>query len=141
MSDEIIRSNQPHKVTLAEGSLVAKGHTASEGDVTIHRTLAAEKSTIQEEIKAPERFSGAPDEIKSAKTKIDIPAAMQKVALLSAQLGKTITPQVLASSDVRAIKAQDPTANVDQEDMNFPARLIHLKIENDKVRKLIEQDE
>jgi len=138
MNTEVISNNQPHKVTLAEGSTVAKGKSAISGEVTVHRTLESEKSKVPEESQTPDRFSGDVDNIKTTKSTVGIPAELQKMALPSAKLGKELGKDYLKESALVAQKTKDLSGTVDSQDMNFPARLIHLKIENDKVRKEIE---
>jgi hypothetical protein len=121
----VVRSGAAHEVSMAPGSSVAKSHVAAPRETVVRQNLVAEAEYIDE---------GAPSErdaVSLGKPKPD-EAAVQ-------------VPEAVAQNRGRLFTAE-PTAPLSQDqaeelapEMNFPARLIHLKIENQKMRAVLDE--
>lgn len=125
MSDPgLIRSGAPHEVSVAPGSTVAKSHSAVPRDTVIRQNVAGEPEYV--DVGAPvER-----DTVAIGKPAVDTPPAGE--AALMANRGRLFTAE-----PTKPPPADDEAGEIAPE-MNFPARLIHLRIENEKMRSVLD---
>ena len=128
MSDpQVIRSGAAHEVSVAPGSTVAKSHVAAPRETVIRQNPAVEEEYIAEgDPTGPKAVSiGQPKPEESAGEK---PAGVQN-------RGRLFTAEPTAPPP--APVAQDGDDEPAPE-MNFPARLIHLHMENEKMRAVLD---
>jgi hypothetical protein len=126
-----IPSSEPFKVSMPEGSTVARSQSANVGD-DVRRVLADDE------------FVNVEDNVEEHSLRLQSSGGV-KVANL-AKLGSGVgnaskkplftksSPQVAAST--ADSKEEERLALLE---MDFPARVVHLKIENDTVRKQINE--
>ena len=121
---ELIRSGAPHEVSVAPGSMVAKSHSAAPRDTVVRQNVAGEPEYV--DVSDPvER-----DTLAIGKPRADAPQA--ESAPVAANRGRLFTAEPIAAP---------PAAEEAEEiapEMNFPARLIHLRIENEKMRSVLD---
>jgi len=127
MSDPpIIRSGAAHEVSVAPGSSVAKSHVAAPRETVVRQNPAVEPEYIVDDspldrdrlaLGKPEQEEVAPQE----------PAVAQN-------RGRLFTAEPTAPAPT----PQDGDEEL-QPEMNFPARLIHLKMENEKMRAVLDE--
>lgn len=128
-----IPSSEPFKVTMPDGSTVARSQKAKVGD-DVRRVLADDE------------FVNVEVHIDENTVLLQIGGGRTKSATLgSAQLtSKAIKPAIakigVAVTQVAALAAD----SIEEErlamlEMNFPARVVHLKIENDAIRKQLNE--
>ena len=142
---EIIHSNQPHQVSIPEGSHVAVAKTGTPQEPSVHKNYRP--GTAQEPEQAPDRYSPDTSQEPAARMAGSTPAEVPD----RTNLAKTPlqTPVDRMASDVPAAKpasAQDSSSAVDSSiehdalpehempEMDFPARVVHLRIENEELR-------
>lgn len=128
MSDpQFIRNKDPHQVTMPEGSHVATSKTADVGGPSVRNTL------IDEQVQSSEAIDPL------LNLTYEIPNPVKQLGEL--KLGqKDDLPKLAKASEAVKIESE-PTFSVEyfEAEMNFPARLIHLKIENEKVKSEIDE--
>ena len=127
MSDPpIIRSGAAHEVSVAPGSSVAKSHVAAPRETVVRQNPAVEPEYILDDspldrdrlaLGKPEQEEVAPQE----------PAVAQN-------RGRLFTAEPTAPAPT----PQDGDEEL-QPEMNFPARLIHLKMENEKMHAVLDE--
>lgn len=124
-----IKSSEPFKVAMPEGSTVARSQTAKVGNDV--RRVLADDEFVNVEVHVDEntvllQSGGGRKSVDFASTKSPAP-------------GTQTTP--LAKTNPAAAQAAALAADAKEEErlamaeMNFPARIVHLKIENDAIRK------
>ena len=125
MSDPpIIRSGAAHEVSVAPGSSVAKSHVAAPRETVVRQNPAVEPEYIVD----------------------DSPLDRDRLALGKPEQ-EQVAPQEPAVAQNRGrLFTAEPTAPAPQDgdeelqpEMNFPARLIHLKMENEKMRAVLDE--
>jgi len=121
---ELIRSGAPHEVSVAPGSTVAKSRSASPRETVIRQNVAGEPEYVD---------VGDPVErntVAVGKPALDAQAASD--AALVSNRGRLFTAE-----PIKPPPAEEDAGEIAPE-MNFPARLIHLKIENEKMRSVLD---
>ena len=119
----IISSGAAHEVSVAPGSSVARSHVAVPRDTVIRQNAVAEPEYLDLG-EPPERDMLAIGKPKPAEAEKEAPA-------IASNRGRLFTAEPTAPP------AYDG-ANEIAPEMNFPARLIHLKVENDKMRAVLQ---
>ncbi len=166
----IIKSNQPHSVTMPEGTNVAVGKKGEEGTPAVRKVLADPDSHVVEHVvmdggvsktidqnvsvnahdpnyKGYQSAAEMPDRFVSNEKSADIPPPARKsidVTKLDSNLkpqekvvgadaieNKTSTNKVAAEIS-KPVYAEEP-------EMDFPARVINVKIENDQLRARLDK--
>ncbi len=127
MSDpHVIRSGAAHEVSVAPGSTVAKSHVAAPRETVIRQNPVADTEYIPE---------GGPSD-------------RDTVAIGQAKQGSESREEPALAQNRGRLFTAEPTAPVSTPEdgagelapeMNFPARLIHLRMENEKVRAVLEE--
>ncbi len=118
---QFVRNQEPHEVSLSEGSRVAKGKSFDAGAPVVRQLIVDSESLDiaqafdDRKVKLPEPISTPP--LNEANLIVEIVAVVE---------GNPPNAKL-------ALPTKAAIAVVETE-MNFPARLIHLKIENDRVR-------
>ena len=147
MSDpQFIPSGRPHSVEVAEGSHVAKSKSANVG--TEVRQNTRDRFAQEHEIEIdPNKIvlttgAGAMDNTVKLPRGDTIERASKPIATgePAARASKDLNPagsQASARSGAPAVRER-PVYDVEMQEMNFPARVIHLKVENDAVRAQLE---
>jgi hypothetical protein len=134
---QFIPSGVPHSVEMPEGSHVAKSKSGKAG-TEVRRTEQDHFAHDQEiAVDANQVLltstAGATDNLAKVPRSENIERA-----------SKARNPGAVAKGRNTAYAAGDPQANgrpvydTEMAEMNFPARLIHLKVENDAVRAQLE---
>ena len=120
----VISSGAAHEVSVAPGSSVARSHVAVPRDTVIRQNAVAEPEYL--DLSDPSER----DTLVIGKPK---PAeAENEVATIGVNRGRLFTAEPTAP-------AVDDSAQEVSPEMNFPARLIHLKVENDKMRAVLQE--
>jgi len=118
---QFIRNKNPHEVSMPEGSHVAASKSAEVGGPTVRQVLTENDAEILVD-------SAEPSKVESPS--LLPPNRLNEVVLKRSKLD---SPQLPHAEEV--INQAQPMDDLDPEpEMNFPARLIYLKLENDKVR-------
>ncbi len=133
---QFIPSSVPHSVEMPEGSHVAKSRSGQAG--TEVRRNEQDHFAQDQEI--------AVDANQVLLTSTAVADNLVKVPRSDniERASKPLVPGAAANGPTAASAAQDPQAaeqaayDTDMPEMNFPARLIHLKVENDAVRTQLE---
>lgn len=115
---QFIRSNAPHEVSMPEGSHIAAGKTVGVGGVTVHKVLNEEENFDSYVLGTEAVKPILPIESKDLNT---IPLKSKD-----------------EDSGNRTLEDKSSEKNLIskfEEEMNFPARLIYLKIENKRVKE------
>jgi hypothetical protein len=120
----LIRSGAPHEVSVAPGSTVAKSRSASPRETVIRQNVAGEPEYV-DVVDPVER-----DTLAIGKPRVDVPHTSEEAVV--ANRGRLFTAEPTKPPPV-----EDEAGEIAPE-MNFPARLIHLKIENDKMRSMLD---
>lgn len=119
---EVIRSGAAHEVSMAPGSSVAKSHVAAPRETVVRQNPAVEPEYI---------VDGSPsDRDTLALGKPEQAEIAPQVPVPAQNRGRFFTAEPTAP------KAQDDDEEIAPE-MNFPARLVHLKMENEKMRAVL----
>ena len=119
---EVIRSGAAHEVSMAPGSSVAKSHVAAPRETVVRQNPTAEPEYI---------VDGSPsDRDTLALGKPEQAEIAPPVPVPAQNRGRLFTAEPTAP------KVQDDDEEIAPE-MNFPARLVHLKMENDKMRAVL----
>ena len=132
---EFFPSHAPHHVEMPEGSNVAKSKSAHVG--TDIRRVAKDETMADEDIEvAPENTILLQSASPAASNIIKLPPQEKK------ELKTVVIPSTAsaAKAGVAAAAAQSSAEDVEFEteemvEMDFPARVIQLKIENDAIRE------
>lgn len=133
---EFFPSHAPHHVEMPEGSNVAKSKSAHVG--TDIRRVAKDENIVEEELViAPENTILLQSPSAPASNIVKLPPQEKKE--LKTVTIKSATPTVTAGADTQtASKTVQEEAEFETEEMvemDFPARVIQLKIENDTIRE------
>ena len=121
---ELIRSGAPHEVSVAPGSTVAKSRSASPRETVIRQNVAGEPEYV-DVVDPVER-----DTLAIGKPRPDATHASEAAAV-------TNRGRLFTAEPIKPPPVDDEPGEIAPE-MNFPARLIHLKIENDKMRSMLD---
>ncbi len=158
MSDPaFIPSNAPFKVTMPEGSTVARSQKAKVGD-DVRRVLADDEFVNVEDTHSHNLKSGENGGIKKDRFVNGDRSISQNSARLQNSGGLKNSSFVSGSgasssrSQTQTSKLNSPEAqaaalaadSIEEErlamlEMNFPARIVHLKIENDTIREQLNE--
>jgi hypothetical protein len=123
MSDpQFIRNKDPHQVSMPEGSRVATSKSADVGGPSVRNTNVDAELIIPEEVDPLLNLSFQLPEL--GRSLVDFNLNIKDELSTSPELDEIISVKNEPSFSAEYIEAE----------MNFPARLIHLKIENDKVK-------
>jgi hypothetical protein len=117
---QFIRSQVPHEVSMPQGSQVAKSKSADVGSPTIRQVLV-------------ETDTHAPEEITEDSLVISPTIETKVLNDVTLTTKAPEAPQNLPKPEKSYAKELSDLVG-DEPEMNFPARLINLKIENDKVK-------
>ena len=161
----IIKSNQPHSVTMPEGTNVAVGKKGEEGTPAVRKVLADPDAHVVEHLvmdggvsksidqnvsvnaqdpnyKGYQSAAEMPDRFVSNEKSADIPPPSRKSvditkldSILKPQektVGADINESNVVTQEVAAGNSMPSLAA--QPEMDFPARVINIKIENDQLR-------
>ena len=129
MSDpQVIRSGAAHEVSVAPGSTVAKSHVAAPRETVIRQNPVAEAEYIAE---------GEPTERDAVSIGQPKPEEAAREETAAAQnRGRLFTADPTAAPPQQVLHDGDEEI---QPEMNFPARLIHLRMENEKMRAVLDE--
>ena len=123
MSDpKFVRNKEPHQVSMPEGSRVAASKSAEVGGPSVRNTLIDDEQIISEEIDPLLNLS------------IKLPEVARKTSEFNLTNKAVIADVSNAETLPKYVNPPSFSAEYIEAEMNFPARLIHLKIENDKVK-------
>ena len=133
---EFFPSHAPHHVEMPEGSNVAKSKSAHVG--TDIRRVAKDENIAEEDLEiAPENTILLQSASAAANNIVKLPPQEKKelktVAIKSAAPPAKAGDASEASAREAQIEAEFETEEM--VEMDFPARVIQLKIENDKIRE------
>ncbi len=133
---EFFPSHAPHKVEMPEGSNVAKSKSAHVG--TDIRRVAKDENIAEEDLEiAPENTILLQGAGAAASNIVKLPPqekkALKTVAIkTAAETAKASAPSAGSAQDAE-LEAEFETEEM--VEMDFPARVIQLKIENDAIRE------
>lgn len=128
MSDpQFIRNKDPHQVSMPEGSRVAISKSADVGGPTVRNTHIDDELLITEEVDPLLNLSFQLPEL--VKNPVDFNLKSKDELLTAPEIEEVVSIEIQPSFSAEYIEAE----------MNFPARLIHLKIENDKVKDELDE--
>ncbi|MBJ7467220.1 MAG: hypothetical protein JHD06_00325 [Rhodoferax sp.] len=133
---EFFPSHAPHKVEMPEGSNVAKSKSAQVG--TDIRRVAKDETMVEEDLEiAPENTILLQNASTAASNIVKLPPQQKKelktVTIKTGAAADTASTQADANSDQGLLEAEFETEEM--VEMDFPARVIQLKIENDAIRE------
>ena len=133
---EFFPSHAPHKVEMPEGSNIAKSKSAQVG--TDIRRVAKDETMVDEALEiAPENTILLQNASAAASNIVKLPPSTKKVlktvAIASAEEDAKAGTQADAGDDLGYLEAEFETEEM--VEMDFPARVIQLKIENDAMRE------
>ena len=135
MSDpQFIPSGKPHSVEVAEGSHVAKSKSANVG--TEVRQNVHDHMTQGQEIELESHRIVLAATAAASDNRVRVPRG-DTIERASKGLGLSTQPAAKRSDRAELNKPavrQRPVYDTEAQEMSFPARLIHLKQENDAVR-------
>jgi len=133
---EFFPSHAPHKVEMPEGSNVAKSKSAQVGTdirrVDKHEQIEGEDLEVH-----PDNTILLQSSAGAASNIVKLPP-QEKKALKTVAIASPKDAAKAIASDAAAIAPGDSIAEFETEEMvemDFPARVIQLKIENDKIRE------
>ena len=161
----IIKTNQPHSVTMPEGTNVAVGKKGEEGTPAVRKVLADPDEHVVEHLvmdggvsksidqnvsvnaqdpnyKGYQSAAEMPDRFVSNEKSANIPPPSRKSVDIT-KLDSILKPQDKAvGADANESKAVTNEVAADilkpvyaaEPEMDFPARVINIKIENDQLR-------
>jgi hypothetical protein len=132
---EFFPTHAPHKVEMPEGSNVAKSKSAQVG--TDIRRVAKDETMVEEDLEiAPENTILLQNASATASNIVKLPPQQKKelktVTIKTGAAADTASTQADANSDQGLLEAELETEEM--VEMDFPARVIQLKIENDAIR-------
>ena len=133
---EFFPTHAPHKVEMPEGSNVAKSKSAQVG--TDIRRVAKDETMVEEDLEiAPENTILLQNASATASNIVKLPPQQKKelktVTIKTGAAADTASTQADANSDQGLLEAELETEEM--VEMDFPARVIQLKIENDAIRE------
>ena len=133
---EFFPSHAPHHVEMPEGSNVAKSKSAQVG--TDIRRVAKDETIADEELEvAPENTIRLQSTSAAASNIVKLPPQDKKelktVAIKTTGTGAKAGTALGLGSDEDVLEAEFETEEM--VEMDFPARIIQLKIENDQIRE------
>jgi len=133
---EFFPTHAPHKVEMPEGSNVAKSKSAQVG--TDIRRVAKDETMVEEDLEiAPENTILLQNASATASNIVKLPPQQKKelktVTIKTGAAADTASTQADANSDQGLLEAEFETEEM--VEMDFPARVIQLKIENDAIRE------
>jgi hypothetical protein len=161
---EIIHSNRPHQVSIPEGSHVAVAKTGTPQEPSVHKNYrpgTAQESEQAPDRYSPDtlqeptaRMAGStpaevPDRTNLAKTPLQTPVDRMASDVPAAKPASGVTPAAPPAQvppPPAPASAQDSSSAVDSSiehdalpehempEMDFPARVVHLRIENEELR-------
>ena len=133
---EFFPSHAPHKVEMPEGSNVAKSKSAQVGTdirrVDKHEQIEGEDLEVH-----PDNTILLQSSAGAASNIVKLPP-QEKKALKTVAIASPKDAAKAIANDAAAIAPGDAIAEFETEEMvemDFPARVIQLKIENDKIRE------
>jgi hypothetical protein len=121
----VVRSGAAHEVSMAPGSSVAKSHVAAPRETVVRQNPVADTEYIEE---------GVPSE----RDAVSIGKSKQEEAAVDASASVTQNRGRLFTAEPTAAPTQEEAEELAPE-MNFPARLIHLRMENEKMRAVLDE--
>jgi hypothetical protein len=125
MSDpKFIRNKDPHQVSMPEGSRVAASKTADAGGPAVRNTLVDEEEIISNEGDPLLNLGFQLPEVVKNYAELNLTNKDIGLEAKKLETSENLNSDVQPSFSAEYIEAE----------MNFLARLIHLKIENDKVK-------
>lgn len=128
MSDpQFIRNKNPHEVSMPEGSRVATSKSADVGGPTVRNTQVDDELLVFEEVDPLLNLSLQSPEL--VKDRLEFNLKIKDELSTHPEFEKVVHIESEPSFSAEYIEAE----------MNFPARLIHLKIENDKVKSELDE--
>ena len=152
-----IKSSEPFKVAMPEGSTVARSQKAKVGD-DVRRVLADDEFVNVEDTHLDNVQSGASGGIKKdrfvhgdssisqnsarlqssggLKNSSFVTGARASSSRSQTQTSKLNSPEAQAAALAADSKEEERLAMLE---MNFPARIVHLKIENDTIREQLNE--
>lgn len=152
-----IKSNAPFKVTMPEGSTVARSQKAKVGD-DVRRVLADDEFVNVEDnhsdnVKSgasggikKDRFVNGDTSVKQNSVRLQSSGGLKNSSFVSGsgasssrsqtQTSKLNSPEAQAAALAADSKEEERLAMLE---MNFPARIVHLKIENDTIREQLNE--
>lgn len=132
---QFIPSGRPHSVEMPEGSHVAKSKSGKAG-TEVRRTeqdhFAHDQEIVVDANQVLLTSSAAADNLVKVPRSDNIERASKALNPGSVAKGR----KSAATADPQA--SEQPVYDTEMPEMNFPARLIHLKVENDAVRAQLE---
>ncbi|MFM6990316.1 MAG: hypothetical protein ACKOWD_03305 [Rhodoferax sp.] len=140
MSDpQFIPSGRPHSVEVAEGSHVAKSKSANVG--TEVRQNTRDRFAQEQEIEIDPHQIVLTTSAAAPDNTVKLPRG-DTIERASKPIGSG-GPAARSAKDTPPAGGQPaarerPVYDVEMQEMNFPARVIHLKVENDAVRAQLE---
>ena len=148
-----IPSSEPFKVTMPEGSTVARSQSAKVGD-DVRRVLADDDFLNVEDTHSDhmgneanggirkDKFANADKSISQNTARLQNSGGLNNSSFVSGtgassgsaknQSSKLNSPEAQAAALAADSKEEERLAMLE---MNFPARIVHLKIENDSIRE------
>ena len=161
----VIKSNQPHSVTMPEGTNVAVGKKGEEGTPAVRKVLADPDEHVVEHLvmdggvsksidqnvsvnaqdpnyKGYQSAAEMPDRFVSNEKSAGIPPPSRKSVDIT-KLDSILKPQdkaVGADANESKVVTNEVAADISkpvyaaESEMDFPARVINIKIENDQLR-------
>lgn len=156
---DIIHSNRPHQVSIPEGSHVAVSKTGTPQEPSVHKNYrAGGGEEIPPDI--PDRMSPAPQEDRAHRTtplshqgdargmvaSSPVPHETTSSSTAPQAPSSPIAPSALEAKSVQvsAVASDSKDVNALPEglampEMDFPARVVHLRIENEQLRTRLEK--
>jgi hypothetical protein len=166
----VIKSNQPHSVTMPEGTNVAVGKKGEEGTPAVRKVLADPNEHAVEHLvmdggvsksidqnvsvnaqdpnyKGYQSAAEMPDRFVSNEKSAGIPPPSRKSVDIT-KLDSILKPQEKAvgadTNESKAVTQEEAAGNsksdhAAQPEMDFPARVINIKIENDQLRARLDK--
>ena len=133
---EFFPSHAPHKVEMPEGSNVAKSKSAHVG--TDIRRVAKDETMVDEALEiAPDNIVRLGNAAAAASNIVKLPPQQKKelktVAIKTTAAAGTASIHADAGDDQGYLEAEFETEEM--VEMDFPARVIQLKIQNDAMRE------
>jgi hypothetical protein len=132
----IIRSDTPHEVVIPEGSHDARSRSGHVGKAAKAITVEEEDSNFvvpsQQEHRVFVTEPPPADPLKD--TVLKAPSEPRPAAVQSAPAEEN-----LATTKVQPVLAKPIVLQEEMPEMDFPARIINIKIENDKVRASLDE--
>jgi len=124
---EIISSGAAHQVSVAPGSHVAKSHVAAPHETVVQQHAVVEPAHIPDS-EPPDRKAVSIGQPKPEEVPHEAPA-------VTANRGRLFTVEPTAPPP----KPSQDAGDEHEPEMNFPSRLLHLKMENEKMRAVLDE--